>query len=108
MIEEHAGKTGFRQNANGSCWPTRSNLPHSDPLVVRIRGEYREMPGLRLTLAQACRLWQVDAATCESVLHRLVAEGFLFRTMDGAFIALPTSDMRLRAAKARLPLRRSA
>ena len=86
-------------------------MPPSDPLVVRIRGEYREMPGLRLTFAQACRLWQVDAATCETVLHTLVADGFLFQTVDGAFIALPTSDMRPRAAKARLPfahVRRSA
>ena len=36
----------------------------SDPrLLQRIHGEYMEMPGLRLTIAQACRLWNVDAAT---------------------------------------------
>jgi hypothetical protein len=35
-----------------------------ESLVARIRGEYREMPGLRLTFAQACRLWQLDAPTC--------------------------------------------
>jgi hypothetical protein len=99
----------IRQSAHRSCVRTSSNMPPSDPLLVRIRGEYREMPGLRLSLAQACRLWQVDAVTCERVLHRLVAEGFLFRTIDGAFIAWRTSDMR--PAKARLPfghVRRSA
>jgi hypothetical protein len=58
-----------------------------DSLVARIRGEYREMPGLRLTFAQACRLWQVDASTCEAVLHTLLKEHFLTRTKDGAFVA---------------------
>src|SRR5713226_5303881 len=38
-------------------------------LAARIRGEYREMPGLRLTFAQACRLWQVDAGACHTVLQ---------------------------------------
>jgi len=50
----------------------------SDPrLLQRIHGEYMEMPGLRLTLAQACRLWNVDAATSLDVLNRLVDEQFL-------------------------------
>ena len=62
----------------------------SDVLLTRIRAEYREMPGLCLTFAQACRLWQLDAATCERVLHALVAEHFLVRTADGRFMALPT------------------
>jgi len=82
-----------------------------ESLVARIRGEYREMPGLRLTFAQACRLWQVDAATCERVLQTLVSERFLFRTADGAFIALPAADTRPGPAKAHLSvahLRRGA
>jgi hypothetical protein len=54
-------------------------------LVARIRGEYREMPGLRLTFAQACRLWQVDAGACDTVLKTLMAENVLVRTADGAF-----------------------
>ena len=50
----------------------------SDPrLLQRIHGEYMEMPGLRLTIAQACRLWNVDAATSLDVLNRLVDEQFL-------------------------------
>jgi hypothetical protein len=31
-------------------------MPPSELLFARIRGEFREMPGLRLTFAQACRL----------------------------------------------------
>lgn len=61
----------------------------SDALLARIRGEYREMPGLRLTVAQTCRLWQLDAPTCAAVVEGLVAQGFIIRTRDGAFVALP-------------------
>jgi hypothetical protein len=56
-------------------------------LVERVRGEYREMPGLCLTVPQACRLWQIDRAICERVLNALAAERFLTRTAAGAFIA---------------------
>jgi hypothetical protein len=61
-----------------------------DSLLTRIRGEYLERPGLRLTARQACRLWQVEAAMCEVVLQTLLAEGFLGRTASGMFVALPT------------------
>ena len=81
-----------------------------ESLAARIRGEYCEMPGLRLTLAQACRLWQLDASTCATVLEQLVREAFLYRTADGAYIAM--SSMTGRHAKARLaeriPLTRPA
>jgi hypothetical protein len=59
-----------------------------EQLVIRVRAEYREMPGLRLTLAQACRLWQIPPTACQAVLHTLVDEGFLVRTPRGSFIAL--------------------
>ncbi len=38
-------------------------------LLRRIRGEFREMPGLRLSLEQAMRLWSLDRATCVDVLR---------------------------------------
>ena len=62
-------------------------MPSEPSLLSRIRGEYREMPGLRLTPKQACCLWQLDAATCDAVLNSLVDEGFLARTKDGSFVA---------------------
>jgi hypothetical protein len=58
-----------------------------ESLVERVKGEYREMPGLCLTVPQACRLWQVDRATCERIFNALAAEQFLARTAAGAFIA---------------------
>ncbi len=55
-------------------------------VMQRIRGEFLEMPGLRLTLAQARRLWRLDETACKAVLGALVDARFLARTRDGAFI----------------------
>ena len=52
----------------------------------RVQGEYIEMPGLRLTTAQAQRLWGLDGAVCAALLDALVDAKFLFRTRDGAFV----------------------
>ena len=67
---------------------TASTSPAVDPKAViaeRVRDEFREMPGLTLTLAQARRLWSLDASTCTEVLSNLVEAGFLARRADGAF-----------------------
>ena len=80
-----------------------------ESLIARIRGEYREMPGLRLTFAQACRLWQVDAATCETVLEQLMRDAFLHKTDNGAYIALSSSARQpVKAHLRERPLPRSA
>jgi hypothetical protein len=55
-------------------------------VVLRIRGEFLEMPGLRLTAEQARRLWRLDETACEAVLGALVDARFLARTRDGAFV----------------------
>ena len=70
----------------------------SEALLRRVVGEYHEMPGLRLTLAQACRLWQLDAATCEAVIGRLIQQRVLHQTGDGQYMAFPAP----RPAKAAL------
>lgn len=51
-----------------------------------VRSEYREMPGLQLTLPQAQRLWRLDAATSAAVFDALVEARFLRRTDRGAFV----------------------
>jgi hypothetical protein len=65
-----------------------------EEVLQRIQGEYLEMPGLRLTTAQAQRLWGLERDTCEALLAALVDTKFLCRTRDGAFIrhegAIPT------------------
>ena len=57
-----------------------------DDVLRRVQGEYIEMPGLRLTLAQAQRLWGLDRTACDALLGALVDAKFLFRTRDGAFV----------------------
>ena len=64
-------------------------------LVARVRGEYCEMPGLQLTVTQACRLWQIDTLTCEMLLEQLVHEDFLCKTGKGAYAAATTARRRL-------------
>ena len=49
----------------------------TDPTLLRIRAEYLEMPGLRLTREQAQRLWGLDADTCLQFLELLTSERFL-------------------------------
>ena len=46
-------------------------------LVERILGEYREMPGLALTIDQARRLWGCDEVTCRHVADLLVERQML-------------------------------
>jgi len=77
-----------------------SPAPQSTPIAVpspqllaRIRSEYREMPGLRLTLVQARRLWALDILTCSAALATLQAAGFLDTTRDGAFILADADRM---------------
>ena len=64
-----------------------THQPHDD-VLRRFQGEYKEMPGLRLTTAQAQRLWGLDRAACDALLGALVDAKFLFRTRDGAFVRL--------------------
>lgn len=61
-------------------------LRHRDAVLRRVQNEYFEMPGLRLTEAQARRLWGIDADLCAALLHTLVEAKFIFRTRDGAFV----------------------
>ena len=55
-----------------------------ETLVTRVREEFREMPGLRLTVPQATRLWGLEHATCTEVIATLVAAEYLRWTPTGA------------------------
>ena len=41
-------------------------------LLDLIQGEYLELPGLRLSGAQAGQIWDTDGATCSELLAALV------------------------------------
>jgi hypothetical protein len=55
-----------------------------ETVVHRVRGEFREMPGLRLTPAQAMRLWGLEREACHAVIEKLVARAFLRWTRGGS------------------------
>jgi hypothetical protein len=54
-------------------------------MLRRIQAEFLEMPGLRLTEAQASRLWGLDSIVC---LQALIDARFLLRARDGTFLRL--------------------
>ena len=54
--------------------------------LERIQSEFHELPGLRLTVTQAQRLWHLDRSVCDALLAALVDARFLARTPDGAFV----------------------
>ena len=52
---------------------------HADRSIgARICAEYYEMPGLRLTVAQAARLFNLELAYCAGLLDTLVKNGLLW------------------------------
>ena len=55
-----------------------------ETVLRRVRAEFVEMPGLRLTPAQATRLWGVDREMCQAVISALIASSFLKWTDSGA------------------------
>jgi DNA-binding IclR family transcriptional regulator len=64
---------------------------HSLHLEQRIQGEFREMPGLKLSLAQAQRLFGLGTTECEELLRTLNETGFLARTRDGSYVLASTA-----------------
>lgn len=55
-------------------------------LVERVRGEFNEMPGLQLTMAQAAKLWGMDSTSCRNVIEALVDASFLRWTSSGTVV----------------------
>ena len=55
-------------------------------VVHQIEAEYREMPGLSVTEAQARRLWGLDEATCRRALNTLLRRGILRRTRRQSYV----------------------
>ena len=63
-----------------------SHSQEAAPIAARIRGEFNEMPGLRLTAAQVRRLCALDGPACERALAELEREGFLVCDSRGLFM----------------------
>jgi hypothetical protein len=73
-----------------TCQPSSPALDAStvvlDDVLLRVQAEFLEMPGLRVTRAQARRLWALDDAVCEAVLCALVDARFLVESRNASFM----------------------
>jgi hypothetical protein len=54
-----------------------------ETLVRIIRGEFAEMPGMRLTRPQFRRLWNLRPPDAEALIAVLVAQDYLVEAIDG-------------------------
>lgn len=54
-------------------------------LMRRVRGDYRKLPEMRLTIEQAMRLWDVDRDTCWDVMHTLIEAHVLRQDRYGRY-----------------------
>jgi hypothetical protein len=68
-------------------------------VLARLRAEYLEMPGMRLTTAQVQRLCGIEQTMCTLLLDVLVEAQFLTLKSDGTYVRL---------TEGRSPLRRPA
>lgn len=57
-----------------------------DEAVQLIQMEYAETPDLKLTFAQARRLWNLSTELCERALTLLTGSGFLVQTADDQYV----------------------
>jgi hypothetical protein len=68
----------------------RATLPRAADVmferqVSMVRAEYRDMPGLGLTVTQAARLFGLTVDESERALGRLMEGGFVFRDRSGVY-----------------------
>ena len=64
----------------------RRNVAARQALVLRVRSEFAEMPGLSLTLLQATRLFGISREACARILVGLSDESALRVTADGRYV----------------------
>jgi len=62
----------------------------SEQVAELIRMEYVELPGLKLTLWQTQRLWNLPEDVCRQALTVLTQSRFLTRAADGAYVRAAT------------------
>jgi hypothetical protein len=74
-----------------SAFETDESSPVAGPaigvplLAQRLTAMYQEMPGMRMSAADAARLAGLDPAVCEDILEGLADVHFLKRGHDGTF-----------------------
>ena len=79
--------------------PERRNLAARKALLDRVRSEFREMPGLCLTAAQATRLLGVSPEACRRILGVLIHEGSVRLRRDGCYVYAAGASSRAASAR---------
>jgi hypothetical protein len=64
-----------------------------EEMLNRLRAEFMEMPGMRLTLEQVRRLCGVERGLCQTMLDSLVGAHFLCVTADGQYARVTDGEM---------------
>lgn len=72
-------------SAHEPCTVTLFRSSKQDCELRRVRGEFRAMPGMKLTIEQAVQRWSIDRQTCSEMFDSLVAAGFLQRDAYGRY-----------------------
>jgi hypothetical protein len=62
------------------------SVPRVNDAVLRLKAVFLEMPGTRLTPADAARLSGLDAPLCQLILYTLEETDFLKRGQDGLYM----------------------
>ena len=57
----------------------------TDYIISTIRSEFDEMPGMKLTREQICRLWHLEHHEAEHVIRLLMTSGFLRRDAQNRY-----------------------
>lgn len=82
-----SGRSAPRTNSlESDALSDMSRLANLEPVLQRIRGEFHESPGLRLTHWQFQRLWNLDADEARQVIGQLLQTRFLRGARDGTFV----------------------
>ena len=74
-----------RARATAQALYERRNYAAREGLVRRVAAEFREMPDLRLTKAQAGRLFDLRMDICARLIDRLVRDGVLRLDGEGRY-----------------------
>ena len=64
-------------------------------VLERLRAEYLEMPGLKLTIEQVQRLCGIEPRMCKPLLDALVKASFLRLNSDGTYVRLTEGSVLL-------------
>jgi hypothetical protein len=74
-------------------------------VLERLRAEYLEMPGMKLTFEQVQRLCGIEQTMCKLVLEALVKANFLCLKSDGTYVRLTEGRSTLPGRPAKAALR---